>query len=122
MKKKELLERKLHLLQEQVRRVEAELRTDHGVSARTAPVSSPFSLQGRVINHVITLLRQKRGAVSSREILDHLRKEKVDLGHYPPMMLAAILGQEVHKKSARLNRVARGLYSVKPSTVPVDRS
>jgi hypothetical protein len=72
-----------------------------------------------VINHTIKLITLRKSPVSSKDILESLRDAKIDLGHYPPMMLAAVLGQEVNKKSARLVRVARGLYLTRDAGVPV---
>ena len=83
--------------------------------------SSPYSLQGKVITAVIQLIKQKKQHVTSQEILKFIQKKDIDLGNYPAMMLAAILGQEVNKRSARLIRVARGLYDIKRETVLVEK-
>ena len=74
---------------------------------------NPNTLQGQVVFGVMELIQKKKDNVSSAEILNYLELKQVDLGDNPPAMLAAILAQEVNKKSGSLVRVARGLYGLK---------
>jgi hypothetical protein len=76
-------------------------------------VQNPITLQGSVVNNVIELIRRNGREVSNGEILEFLQEKGVDLGDNEPVLLAAILRQEVNKKSARLVRVSRGLYDVR---------
>lgn len=83
-----------------------------GTNLRQYP-SNPHSLQGKVVNSTIALIKKEGREVSSAEILHDLREKKISLGKNEPMTLAAVLGQEITKRSARLVRVARGLYNLK---------
>ncbi len=77
-------------------------------------LSSPYSLQGKVVGGAIELCISHGGPATSKDILTFLEHEKgIDLGRRKRALLAAILGQEVKKKSARLQRVARGMYNIR---------
>jgi hypothetical protein len=80
---------------------------------RNAPTS--FSVRGRVVDAIIELIHASGRQVSSKEILEHLEERGTSLGNTKnkPAMLAAMLSQETMKKSARLRKVARGVFDIK---------
>lgn len=80
---------------------------------RPAPPS--FSVRGRVVDAIVELIHASGRQVSSKEILAHLEERGMSLGNTKnkPAMLAAMLSQETTKKSARLRKVARGVFDIK---------
>lgn len=85
---------------------------ESGLGVPTSMISSPFSLQGRVTRATIQLIKKLKRPAASTEILNFVLEQGIDLRNNPPMLLAAILGQEVRKTHTKLKRVARGLYDV----------
>ena len=79
--------------------------------------SSPtsFTVRGRVVDAIIELIHKVGRQVTSKEVLEHLEEGGVSLGNTKnkQAMLAAMLSQEVVKKSARLRKVARGVFDIK---------
>jgi len=80
---------------------------------RSTPPS--FSIRGRVVDSIIELIHKQGRQVSSREILENLEEKGISLGDTKnkPAMLAAMLSQETTKKSARLRKIARGVFDIK---------
>jgi hypothetical protein len=86
------------------------------VPTRTsAPVTSSSSISGRIVNAIIELIHKNGRQVRTEEILACIEEKKLSLGDTKnkEASLAAILSQEVAKKSARLRRVERGVYDLK---------
>jgi|GEM_PF-2537545 len=83
------------------------------VTVRLQPIS--FSVRGRVVDGIIELIHRVGRQVTNKEILDHLEEKGISLGDTKnkQAMLAAMLSQEVIKKSARLKKVARGVFDIK---------
>lgn len=80
---------------------------------RMSTVSSPYSLQGQVVNATIELIRKYNRPIKTPEILQRLKELHIPLGKNNKALMAAILGNEVKKQgTARLVRVARGLYDL----------
>jgi hypothetical protein len=82
-------------------------------SLRNPPTS--FSVRGRVVDAIIELIHKQGRQVSNKEILEYLDDRGISLGDTKnkPAMLAAMLSQETAKKSARLRKVARGVFDIK---------
>jgi len=80
---------------------------------RPAPTS--FSVRGRVVDAIIELIHASGRQVSSKEILAYLEERGISLGDTKnkSAMLAAMLSQETTKKSARLRKIARGVFDIK---------
>jgi repressor of nif and glnA expression len=72
-------------------------------------------VRGRVVDAIIELIHASGRQVTSKEILEHLEERGTSLGNTKnkPAMLAAMLSQETMKKSARLRKVARGVFDIK---------
>jgi hypothetical protein len=85
------------------------------ISSQNKPTSSPYSVQGRVVNATIELIHKLGRQVSNSEILNQLNEKSISLGEAKDKgaALASILYQEVSKKSGRLKRVARGIYDLR---------
>jgi len=123
----EMLESQKRELQKMLERVQNELRlTDEmiavrkGQSGKTFPMppqitASSYSIRGRVVDAIIELIHSVGKQVGNKEILAYLNERKISLGDTKnkQAMLAAILSQETKKKSARLRKVARGIYDIK---------
>jgi hypothetical protein len=77
--------------------------------------SSSSSIRGRVVDAVIDLIHKVGRQVSNEEILVCVKEKGLSLGDTTneQASLAAILSQEITKKSARLKRIARGMYDLK---------
>lgn len=77
--------------------------------------ASSYSIQGRVVDAIIELIHKLGKQVGNQEILSHLEERGISLGDTKnkDASLAALLSQEVKKKSARLKKVARGVYDIK---------
>jgi hypothetical protein len=73
-----------------------------------------LSTREKVVNVAIDLVYKNRRPIASKEIFEVVKKTKIlkDMKD-EQATLAAILNQEVNKKSARLKKVARGVYAVK---------
>ncbi|MBI1806794.1 MAG: hypothetical protein HYR76_07075 [Ignavibacteria bacterium] len=79
-------------------------------------ITTSFSVAGRLVDSIVELIHQKGRQVSSKEILEYINEKGVSLGDTKnkPGTLAAILSQEVAKKgTARLRKVARGVFDLK---------
>jgi len=81
----------------------------------TKNVSTSTSIRGRVVDAVIELIGKMGRQVSNEEVLVFVKEKGLSLGdtQNEPASLAAILSQEIVKKSARLKRIARGMYDLK---------
>ncbi len=77
--------------------------------------SSPYSIQGRVVNATIELIHKLGRQATNTEILNNLKEKNISLGEGKDKgaALASILFQEVSKKNGRLRKVARGVYDLK---------
>ena len=77
--------------------------------------ATSYSVRGRVVDAIIELIHKMGKQVGNKEILEHLAERGISLGDTKnkEASLAAILSQEVKKKSARLRKVARGVYDIK---------
>ncbi len=82
---------------------------------RAKILSNTFSVRGRAVNAVIELIHKNGRQVTNDEILNFIEEKGISLGDTKDKQasLAAILSQETAKKSARLRRVARGVYDLK---------
>lgn len=88
--------------------------------SRTVSFSSPVgsqsnTIRGRVVDATIELIHKYGRNVSNEEVLKFVKEKKISLGNTEDESRAvgAILSQECEKKSARLKRVARGVYDIK---------
>jgi hypothetical protein len=73
------------------------------------------SIRGRVVDATIELIHKLGRQVSNEEILVLVKDKGLSLGDTKneQTTIAAILSQEIAKKSARLKRIARGMYDIK---------
>jgi hypothetical protein len=73
------------------------------------------SISGRIVNAIVELIHQKGRQVRTDEILSWIDEKQLSLGQTKnrEASLAAILSQEIVKKTARLRRVERGVYDLK---------
>lgn len=124
----EMLENQKKTLQKDLERVQREIKlTEEMIAIRKGqPVSThpeegqritatSYSIRGRVVDATIDLIRNSGKQVGNKEILEYLGKRGISLGDtkHKQSMLNAILSQEVKKKTARLKKVARGVYDIK---------
>ena len=123
----EMLETQKKDLQRMLERVQNELKlTEDMIALRTGQSSrsglippkitaTSYSIRGRVVDAIIELIHNLGKQVGNKEILTHLNERKISLGdtRNKQAMLAAILSQEIKKKSARLRKIARGVYDIK---------
>ena len=74
-----------------------------------------FSVSGRIVDAVIELIHKTGRQVGNKEILEYIEERGISLGdtQNKQATLAAVLSQEVAKKSARLRKVARGVFDVR---------
>jgi hypothetical protein len=88
---------------------------DVAVNRPSKNITSTSSISGRIVNAVIELIHKNGRQVRTEEILACIEEKKLSLGDTKnkEASLAAILSQEVAKKSARLRRVERGVYDLK---------
>jgi hypothetical protein len=111
------LEAKLKQLDEQREALLKLIAFEHGekISTRTSPPVTSSSISGRVVSAIIELIHKNGRQVRTEEILAYIEEKKLSLGDTKnkEASLAAILSQEVTKKSARLRRVERGVYDIK---------
>jgi hypothetical protein len=121
-----LIAQKKELLEE-IERIQKELKLiDNMILVRKGQPTKPallpqriagtsHSVRGRVIDAAIELIHTLGKQVENKEILEDLNKRGISLGDTKnkQAMLAAILSQEIRKKSARLKKVARGVYDIK---------
>lgn len=86
-------------------------------SSNTLPKTTPtsYSFRGRVVDAIIEFIHKTGRQVNSKEILDYLEQKGISLGNTKNKQasLAAILSAEIQKKSARLRKVARGVFDIK---------
>lgn len=121
----EMLENQKKALQKELERIQKEIGlTEEMIAIRKGqpiPVDSQritatsYSIRGRVVDATIDLIHSSGKQVGNKEILEYLAKRGISLGDTKnkQSMLNAILSQEVKKKSARLKKVARGVYDIK---------
>ncbi len=123
----EMLESHKKDLQKEADRIQGELKLiDEMIAMRKgqptkagsfAPkiTASSYSVRGRVVDATIDLIHSLGKQVGNKEILENLNERGISLGDTKnkQAMLAAILSQEIRKKSARLRKVARGVYDIK---------
>ncbi len=123
----EMLEAQKRDLQKMLERIQNELKlTEDMIALRQGQPSrnivlppkitaTSYSVRGRVVDGIIELIHSLGKQVGNKEILDYLNERKISLGDTKnkQAMLAAILSQEVKKNSARLRKVARGVYDIK---------
>lgn len=125
----EMLENQKKSLQKEMERIQKELkltedmiaiRKGQEVVARPGEPSkktsaTSYSIRGRVVDTTIELIHSVGKQVENKEILTYLTERGISLGDTKNKqgMLNAILSQEVKKKSARLKKVARGVYDIK---------
>ncbi len=112
------LERKLRELDEQREALLKLIAFERGGPSHahtSKPVSSSSSVRGRIVDAIIGLIQDKGRQVRTEEILALIDDKKLSLGNTKnrEASLAAILSQEIAKKSARLRRVERGVYDLK---------
>ena len=88
--------------------------------SRTVSFSSPVAsksntIRGQVVDATIELVHKIGRHVTNEEVLQFAEEKKIGLGNTTDKVRAigAILSQECEKKSARLKRVARGVYDIK---------
>lgn len=126
----EMLEIQRRELQKEVDRIQKELKlTEDMIAVRKGQspksgghqgiplkvTATSYSVRGRVVDAAIELIHNLGKQVGNKEILESLNERGISLGgtKNKPAMLAAILSQEIKKKSARLKKVARGVYDIK---------
>lgn len=120
-KHKEELEKEIERLQDELNLTEEMIAGREGRPTEINEASLPkitaksYSVTGRVVDATIELIHKVKKQVGNKEILDYLEEKGVSLGDTKnkQAMLAAILSQEVRKKSARLKKVTRGVYDIK---------
>jgi len=87
--------------------------------AKSVSFSSPGlrsnTIRGRVVDATIELIHKIDRHVTNEEVLQFVEEKKISLGNTGDKAhaIGAILSQECEKKSARLKRVARGVYDIK---------
>jgi len=125
----EMLEAQKKALQKELERIQKELSlTEQMLAIKTgAPIKAEatadtqkqptsYSVRGRVVDAIIDLIHSIGRQVSNKEILEYLGGKKgVSLGDTKnkQSMLNAMLSQEIKKQTARLRKVARGIYDIK---------
>jgi len=108
----ERLQKELELTQKMIALRKGHLSDDPSPPKVTA---KSYSVRGRVVDAIIELIHNLGKQVGNKEILENLNERGISLGDTKnkQAMLAAILSQEIKKKSARLRKVARGIYDIK---------
>ncbi|MFI5253495.1 MAG: hypothetical protein ACHQQQ_13805 [Bacteroidota bacterium] len=83
--------------------------------SRTVRVNQSFTVSGRIIDAAVELVHKLGRPVKNSEIMEYAKEKQLTLGNTdnPDRMLAAILGNEIKKKDARLKKAARGYYEIK---------
>ena len=114
----QVLEEKLKQLDEQRETLLKLIAYEGGeglVNRAPSNITSSSSISGRIVNAVIELIHKNGRQARTDEILAYIEEKKLSLGDTKnkEASLAAILSQEVAKKSARLRRVERGVYDLK---------
>jgi uncharacterized protein YjbK len=116
----EMLEARRKELQEELELLDKMLAIRKGHSIDTPAfaqkiTAKSYSVRGRVVDAAIELIHNSGRQVGNQEILDYLEKKGISLGDTKnkKAMLAAILSQEVRKKTAKLRKVARGIFDIK---------
>jgi hypothetical protein len=86
-----------------------------GRIASYAPRGGSNTIRGRVVDATIELIHKTDRHVTNEQVLGFVEEKKISLGNTADKVRAvgAILSQECDKKSARLKRVARGVYEIK---------
>jgi DNA replication protein DnaD len=118
----EVLDEKLKQVEEQREALLKLIALEKGHSTRTnqtiqtvAPLLTSSSVRGRIVDAIIEMIHARGRQVRSEEILAYIEEKQLSLGNTKnkDATLAAILSQEIAKKSARLRRVERGVYDLK---------
>ncbi|MFN0156615.1 MAG: hypothetical protein ACKVRP_00920 [Bacteroidota bacterium] len=117
----EILEERLRQVDEQREALAKLIAIEKGqpqIMLTTATMKStpPLStVSGRVVDAIIELIHTRGRQVRTEEILAYVEERQLSLGNTKnkEASLAAMLSQEIAKKSARLRRVERGVYDLK---------
>jgi hypothetical protein len=118
----EIMEEKLRQIEEQREALlkliaieKGELQAASSLASTPRPPITSSSVRGRIVDAIIELIHSKGRQVRTEEILAHIEEKQLSLGNTKnkEASLAAILSQEIAKKSARLRRVERGVYDLK---------
>jgi hypothetical protein len=81
----------------------------------SSPGLKSNTIRGRVVDATIELIHKIDRHDTNEEVLQFVEEKKISLGKTEDKAhaIGAILSQECEKKSARLKRVARGVYDIK---------
>lgn len=115
----EMLKARLRELEEEKKAIENLLGIWEGrkIAEKLPPkvTAASYSTRGRVVDAIIELIHTLGKQVGNKEILSYLEERGISLGDTKnkQAMLAAMLSQEIRKKSARLRKIARGVYDLK---------
>ncbi len=85
------------------------------VISGSSPHKGSNTIRGRVVDATIELIHRIGRNVTNEEVFEFVEEKKISLGNTTDKVhtIGAILSQECDKKSARLKRVARGVYDLK---------
>ncbi len=109
------LEKERELLVQLIAIQKGEMPKEGRAVLMSTPHTGSNTIRGRVVDATIELVHKSGRNVSNEEVLNFVEEKKISLGNATDKVRAvgAILSQECDKKSAKLKRVARGVYDIK---------